>query len=605
VSNSANTSGEHPALPPPRRTLSGWLRRALGLLLLAPLCAIGVLGWLTLSELSRLQERRDHLRAALGEARWASTEVVKSSHLDATLAIADQFDLLLRGHQRITDVPELPALLERARVGRAGGVVVIDGDDKIAWDLDEDLLGKNARAVYPPLGGLLDKARWRHQPQLELGGGGFVRDNGLAETALDDREFWVATPVASGRLTLATHGELDGRNAAALAYAQAALDGVLDDITVSDQRIIRRLSWALALVLGAGGLLMSLVVARFRRRIVAPIQHLTQVAERIGAGALERRARVSTGDELEALGASLNAMLDRLSRLIAGEEQKQRLEHNIMRLLEAVSRASDGDLTSRGEVTPDELGSVVDAFNHMLESIGRLVGEVRRGGDHVSSAADAILRASERMAKGAAAQAIALDGVSRKIKALGARSLEITRIVELVDDIGAQTNLLALNAAIEASRAPFKDEGGKGFAVVADEVRKLAERSGVATKDIGAFIETIQEATDEAGRAMEEIREVTRSTADDARDQTRVAEAMVQAARALGEAIARFKVRAPTDDPAEAAELIAMLRARQAELARELDAIVDGTAQAGSREAAERVLATLERAQSALHAKKP
>src|SRR2546428_6333019 len=42
--------------------------------------------------------------------------------------------------------------------------------------------------------------------------------------------------------------------------------------------------------------------------------------------------------------------------------------------------------------------------------------------------------------------------------------------------------------------------------VVADEVRKLAERSSNATKDIGAFIESIQEATGDAIRSMEEIR---------------------------------------------------------------------------------------------------
>jgi len=590
-----NTSGEHPIPPPRVRTLSGWLRRALGLLLVGPLCAIAVLGYLTLNELNRREARRERLRVALDEARWASAEVVKSSQLDATLAIADQFDLMWRAATPIADVPALQALLERARVGRAGGVVVIDADEKIAWDLDDDAVGKAARKIYPPLGGILDKARWRHQAALESAGG-FLRDNGQAETALDEREFWVATPVAGGRLTLASHGELDGRNAAALAQAQATLDGVLDDITIADERVVRRLSWALGLVLGVGGLLMFAVVSRFRRRIVAPIRHLTQVAERIGAGELERRAHVTTGDELEALGGSINAMLDRLSRLIAGEEQKQRLERNIMRLLEAVSRASEGDLTSRGEVTPDELGSVVDAFNHMLESIGRLVGEVRVGGDDVSRAADAILRASERMAKGAALQSIALDGVSRKIKALGLRSLEITRIVELVDDIGAQTNLLALNAAIEASRA---GEGGKGFATVADEVRKLAERSGVATKDIGAFIETIQEATDEAGRAMEEIREVTRATAEEAKDQTQVAEAMVSSARALGEAIARFKVRAQAE-PLEAARLVELLRARKAELLRELDALCDGPAANGSREAAEKVLASLDRVQATL-----
>jgi len=255
--------------------------------------------------------------------------------------------------------------------------------------------------------------------------------------------------------------------------------------------VVRRLSWAWGLVLAFGSLLMMFIAQQFRRRVMAPIRHLTEVAERVRSGDLQRRAQVSTGDELETLGQSYNAMLDQLGQLIAGEEQKQRLEGNILKLLEAVSRASEGDLTARGEVTPDELGSVVDAFNHMLESIGRLVGAVRSGGVEVSRSADAILRASERMAQGAARQAQAIDGVSRKIKALGQRSLEITRIVELVDDIAAQTNLLALNSAIEASKA---GEGGKGFAVVAEEVRKLAERSGTAAREIEGLILRTQDA---------------------------------------------------------------------------------------------------------------
>ena len=96
------------------------------------------------------------------------------------------------------------------------------------------------------------------------------------------------------------------------------------------------------------------------------------------------------------------------------------------------------------------------------------------------------------MAEDATTQAHALDLVSRKIKSLGDRSLEINQIVELIDEIAAQTNMLALNAAIEASRA---GEQGKGFAVVADEVRKLAEKTMQATKEVGDAIQGIQHGT--------------------------------------------------------------------------------------------------------------
>ena len=232
-----------------------------------------------------------------------------------------------------------------------------------------------------------------------------------------------------------------------------------------------------------------------------------------------------------------------------------------------MSQASDGDLTARGEVTPDELGSVTDAFNHMLESIGGLVVQTRRAALEVNRTAEEILDASREMADEAATQAHALDTVSKKIKSLGDRSLEINQIVELIDEIAAQTNMLALNAAIEASRA---GERGKGFAVVADEVRKLAERSSNATKDIGAFIETIQDATSDAVGSMEKIRRMTRQTASGAQHTTGAAEEMVAASATLDEAIARFRVQS-----ADTSDLGRTIEHRQLELERALAALAD------------------------------
>jgi twitching motility protein PilJ len=93
-----------------------------------------------------------------------------------------------------------------------------------------------------------------------------------------------------------------------------------------------------------------------------------------------------------------------------------------------------------------------------------------------------------------------IQETSKRIKRLGESSLEIGEITELISDITEQTNVLALNAAIQAASA---GEAGRGFSVVAEEVQRLAERSGAATKQIGALVRTIQTDTHDAVVAME------------------------------------------------------------------------------------------------------
>ena len=422
-----------------------------------------------------------------------------------------------------------------------------------------------------------------------------------------DTRIWLVSPVHDTRWVVAVNASLTEATSAllgdiptALRQSQAEVGrslSAIDGTVASFQAHRRRLQRFLTDGLLAGGFLAFLVVAIalavVDHQVVRPIRDVVTVTERVSAGDYQSRILVQVGGELGELGRAVNDMLDRIVGLIESDEDEKRLQAHIMELLEQVSRASDGDLTARGEVTDDVLGAVVDGLNLMLESIGSLIVQVRSAGQEVTGAAEAIRAAQLRVDAGAAQQSRRLDAAAdhvlevatsmrtvaeaagsaadaardatraatrgasavgdtvegmhairqdtaraaRRMKELGDKSLEINTIVELIDDLAAQTNMLALNAAIEASRA---GEQGQGFGIVAESVRKLAERSSAAAGEISGLIEGIQAGAGEAMTAMDEVRgrvEAGVRLADDAGRALADIQTVVQSATGLIEGI--------------------------------------------------------------------
>src|SRR3989441_1554112 len=317
-------------------------------------------------------------------------------------------------------------------------------------------------------------------------------------------------------------------------------------------------------VFGGVALLAVLAGMVFAHHITKPVTQVVRAAERVGQGDLSKLVTVTSRDEIGQLAVTFNDAVVRLRALVQTEaerdEERSRredLQRNIARFLDIATEIAQGDLTKRGEVTSDVLGSVVDAINVMVGELATIIDDVRQAAHQVLASANEMIGAMEQTAGGAQAQSreavsvsdametltrsvrrVAEDAeassaaarhafdaatkgeqavrasltgmqrirgevqrISRKVKSLADRSLEISEIVNTIEDIASQTHLLALNAAIEAAGA---GESGLRFAVVAEEVRKLAERSGKAAKDIVVLIKAVQSETQQAVMAMEE-----------------------------------------------------------------------------------------------------
>jgi len=233
---------------------------------------------------------------------------------------------------------------------------------------------------------------------------------------------------------------------------------------------------------------------------------------------------------------------------------KNRME-NLIGVMRAARR---GDLTVRADVETESLAPLARALNEMLEGLGHTASRIAGSARVALSAAEGLGRAIRVVAEGVSRQQTAIAEIARKLKALEARSDEIGQIVELFDDVTSETNILALNAAIEASRAGVQ---GKAFGLVAEDVRKLAERSAAATKDIGAFIQTIVSSTGEANHTVEQIRSVSETLAASAAQAERDSAGLGAASKALVEVLAGLRFAGQDE-----ANLTRALRERRAQL---------------------------------------
>ncbi len=239
------------------------------------------------------------------------------------------------------------------------------------------------------------------------------------------------------------------------------------------------------------------------RKIVVPIQELTDTIVAVTDGDFTKEVQVKGHDEVSVMAGSMKHFMETMrqtlgsimhisnridvqaqgSNSISGElldsasgqaEAMQQMRLNLEELVQSIGVIAENATT---------LAIVVSDTNEAGEQAIGNIEDTMKEAESGRSSMNSVTASMNEMQTG-------MDMLEKSITDVGTAAEKINQITGTIRDIAEETNLLALNASIEAARA---GEAGRGFAVVATQIKQLAETSGNAAGEISALIDSVTE----------------------------------------------------------------------------------------------------------------
>jgi methyl-accepting chemotaxis protein len=391
------------------------------------------------------------------------------------------------------------------------------------------------------------KTLTRNVPKLDASGNAVIEDGNIVET----EETFKIEPEYEDLIARVMNGEsgseeitIDGK-VYYVGYSSVPMKGDSDSwsvITLKNKEIsegaINTALFNIALTVVIMALAALAVIFVLIRGFTKPIKAIATFAQNISEGNFDTHLcdvlKVQPKGELGLLYESFEKLEKEVTEIIIETEDVLQAVNN-GDLSKRINKEFSGDF----EKVKSSVNNITEVFVQILASIHYSAEEMRstvttfeQGSDKLSANAENLMTAAgvikEKLSElsdaitnnsadaeqarsySDAANAMVsetsgnMTNMNASILAIEQESIEISKIMKIIDDIAFQTNILALNAAVEAARA---GEAGKGFSVVADEVRMLANKSASAAKDTGKLIENSNKKIHEGRQIVEKATE--------------------------------------------------------------------------------------------------
>lgn len=292
-----------------------------------------------------------------------------------------------------------------------------------------------------------------------------------------------------------------------------AVDYEASSIQTSLNSLIRNILFAVGAALLFAVAAALLVAVRMRRNFIKVNDKILEVAS--DDGDLTKVLNITSGDELEVIGNSLNRLLEKTGntvREIKGgtdsiETEMGNINTHVSGAAAQVTGINDTihSMVAASEQIAASVGTVseqVDFVYRDMQNIVEVVAGNTIGLQEINASSTELNDTAQTSYDGIGKNVEMMSGMLQEEKKRAEAVLRIKELSETILGISGQTNLLALNASIEAARA---GEAGKGFAVVAGEIGALAGNTNEAANEIQKMSKEVVEAIQGLGALADKM----------------------------------------------------------------------------------------------------